>query len=81
MSLNPDDHCNHAVFYNYNSLLYIKAHFRWGPASPIWTRFVTFFWVLHPRLKDVGPIYGSHPIGMLYFIFGPWILDPHVKWA
>jgi hypothetical protein len=27
----------------------------------------------------VGSIYGSHPIGLLYFI-GPWTLDPHLKW-
>jgi hypothetical protein len=26
----------------------------------------------------MGPIYGSHPIGLLYFI-GPWTLDPHPK--
>jgi len=36
-------------------------------------------WVLDPRLKALGPIYGSHPIGLLYFS-GPWTLDPHLKW-
>jgi hypothetical protein len=33
---------------------------------------ICHFWVLdHHRLKVRGPIYGSHPIGLLYFI-GPW---------
>jgi len=27
----------------------------------------------------MGSIYGSHPIGLLYFI-GTWTLDPHLKW-
>jgi hypothetical protein len=28
----------------------------------------------------MGSIYGSQPIGLLYFI-GPWtLLDPHLKW-
>jgi hypothetical protein len=27
----------------------------------------------------MGSIYGSQPIGLLYFI-GPWTLDPHLKW-
>jgi hypothetical protein len=37
------------------------------------------FLVLDPQLKAMGPIYDSHPIGLLYFK-GPWTLDPHVKW-
>jgi hypothetical protein len=31
------------------------------------------------HLKVMAPIYGSEPIGLLYFN-GPWILDLHVKW-
>jgi hypothetical protein len=27
----------------------------------------------------MGSIYGSHPVGLLYFI-GTWTLDPHLKW-
>ncbi len=34
-------------------------------------------WDLH--LKAMGSIYGSQPIGLLYFL-GPWNLDPNVKW-
>jgi hypothetical protein len=29
---------------------------------------------------EVKPIYGSHPIRLLYFI-GPWTLDPVLKWG
>ncbi len=37
------------------------------------------FLVLDPGLKATGPIYGSHPIGLLYFIeSGTW--DPRLKW-
>jgi hypothetical protein len=32
------------------------------------------FLVLDPHLKGMGPIYGSPPIGLLY-----WTLDPHLK--
>jgi hypothetical protein len=27
---------------------------------------ICHFWVMDPHLKDVGPIYGSHTIGLLY---------------
>jgi hypothetical protein len=37
------------------------------------------FLVLDPDLKAIGLIYGSHPIGLLYFI-GPWTLGRHQKW-
>ncbi len=37
------------------------------------------FLVLSPRLKAMGPIIDSQPIGLLYFI-GPWTLDPHLMW-
>jgi hypothetical protein len=40
---------------------------------------ICHFLVLDPHLKAMGSIYGSQPIGLLYFI-GPWNLDPHVKW-
>jgi hypothetical protein len=40
---------------------------------------ICHFLVLDPRLKAMGSIYGSPPIGLLYFI-GPWTLDPHLKW-
>jgi hypothetical protein len=33
---------------------------------------------LGPHLKAMSPIYGCHPIRLLYFI-GPWTLDPHLK--
>jgi hypothetical protein len=36
--------------------------------------------VLDPHLKAMSPIYGCHPIRLLYFI-GPWTLDPHLKWT
>jgi hypothetical protein len=29
---------------------------------------------------EVKPIYGSHPVGLLYFI-GPWTLDLLLKWG
>jgi hypothetical protein len=38
-----------------------------------------FFALGGPHLKAMGPIYGSHPIGLLYFI-GPGTLNPHLKW-
>jgi hypothetical protein len=31
---------------------------------------ICHFLVFHPHLKAMGPIYGSHPIGLLHFI-GP----------
>jgi hypothetical protein len=31
------------------------------------------FWILDFRLKAMGPIYGSQPIVLFYFI-GPWTL-------
>ncbi len=37
------------------------------------------FWILDPHLKAMGPIYGSQPIVLFYFI-GPWTLDPHLRW-
>ncbi len=42
---------------------------------------ICHLWVLdRPHLKvAVGPIYGSQPIELLYFI-GPWTLDSHLKW-
>jgi hypothetical protein len=40
---------------------------------------ICHFLVLDPHLKAIGLIYGSHPIGLLYFI-GPWTLDHHQKW-
>ncbi len=51
--------------------------------SPKWCHVslasIYHFLVLDPHLKAVGPIYGSHPIGLLYFI-GPWTSDRHLKW-
>jgi hypothetical protein len=40
---------------------------------------IFYFLVLDPHLKAMGPIYGSHPIRLLYFI-GPWTMDPNLKW-
>jgi hypothetical protein len=34
--------------------------------------------VMDSHLKAMGPIYGSQPIRLFYFI-GPWTLDPHLK--
>ncbi len=34
--------------------------------------------VFYPHLTDKGPIYGSQPIGLLYFI-GTRTLDPHLN--
>jgi hypothetical protein len=39
--------------------------------------FATF--LLSWTLKSMGSIFGSPPIGLLYFI-GTWTLDPHLKW-
>jgi hypothetical protein len=39
---------------------------------------ISHFLVLDPHLKAMGPIYGSHPIGLFYFI-GTWTLDPCLK--
>jgi hypothetical protein len=38
-----------------------------------------FFGLGGSHLKAMGPIYGSHPIGLLYFL-GPWTLDPKCCW-
>jgi hypothetical protein len=35
--------------------------------------------VLDLHLTAKSPIYGSQPIGILYFT-GPWTLDLHLKW-
>jgi hypothetical protein len=39
-----------------------------------------FFGLGPSTIKAMGPIYGSHPIGLLYFIGPPWTFDPHLKW-
>jgi hypothetical protein len=52
----------------------LKAHFRyWGSGSKFLGTNLNSFeanWTLALNLA-VGPIYGSHPIGLLYFIW-PW---------
>jgi len=45
--------------------------------SPKWQHVhlvsICYFLILDPCLKAMGPIYGSYPIKLLYFI-GPWTL-------
>jgi len=70
---------NHKLFIYLFIFIYFKIFFR-GRLNqlmlpPKWCHvdlaLICHFLVLDPHLKAIGLIYGSHPIGLLYFI-GPW---------
>jgi hypothetical protein len=57
------------LFERLNQLIFPPKWCHIGSAS------ICHFLVLDPHPKAMGPIYGSHPIGLFYFI-GTWTLDP-----
>ncbi len=69
-----------------HELPFLALFFIWGSNQltfpPKWCHVdlavICHFLILDLHRKVVGPIYSSHPIGLLYFNI-PWTLDPHLK--
>jgi len=61
-----------AFFFGLNQLIFPP---KWCHAG---LALICHFLVLDSHLKAMGSIYGSHPIGLPYFI-GPWTLDTHLS--
>jgi hypothetical protein len=62
----PNNELSWRSFLGLNQLMFPPKLCHVGLAS------ICHFWVVDTHLKVRGPIYGSQPIGLLYF---PWTLD------